>query len=70
MAAIRLFKRPCKFLENIMGYFVLSSFFLKRIYSILDGKYGIESLLCNDTDAIISRICHIQNSELQMRTQW
>ena len=70
MAAIRLFKRPCKFLESIMGYFVLSSFFLKHIYLILNEEYGIESLLCNDVDAIISRICLIQNSEPQMRTQW
>ena len=41
--------------------------FLKDIYSILRDFYDIDSLLCNDRDAIISRIAYVQNHESQMR---
>ena len=41
--------------------------FLKDVYSILKDIYDIDSLLCNDRDAIISRIAFVQNHESQMR---
>ena len=69
MAAVRHITHPCKFLEYVKDYFVVSSFFLKSISEILDNEYGIDSLLDNDLDAIIARITFIQNHEQKMRTE-
>ena len=46
---------------------MVSSTFLKDVYSILRDFYDIDSILYNDIQAIISRIGFIQNHEPQMR---
>ena len=67
MSAIRLLKNPCNYILKIMNYFVTSSSFLKEVYDILKKFYDLDSLLFNDKDAIIARICFVQNHEKQMR---
>ena len=40
---------------------------MNEVFNILEKEYGIDSITDNDKDAIISRICFIQNHEKQMR---
>ena len=70
MQALRFLMKPCDFISKNMGFFSLSSFFLKNTYVLLDKFYGLDSLLLNDKDAIVARIGFIQNHEPQMRTHW
>ena len=67
MSAIRIITNPCNFICKIMDYFVLSSTFLREVYDILKKFYDIDSLIFNDRDAIIARVCFVQNHEKQMR---
>ena len=67
MSVLRFLKRPCKFFRNIMDFLFISSRFLQQVYDLSGKEYGIDSLTCNDTDAIISRISYVQNHERQMR---
>ena len=68
MQALRILTRPCNFICKNMCFFNLSSIFLKNTYVLLETFYGLDSLLCNDKDAIVARIGFIQNHETQMRT--
>ena len=53
--------------KDFMFFFQLSSVFLKEVYDILKTFYDIDSLLYNDRDAILARVCFVQNNEKQMR---
>ena len=70
MFASRILMKPCHFIQKNMNYFILSSFFLRNVYTLLNNVYDMDSLLYNDRDAINARICFIQNHERQMRTSW
>ena len=67
MSAIRILTNPCNFIYKLMDYFVVSSTFLWEVYDILKAFYDIDSLIFNDRDAIIARVCFVQNHEKQMR---
>ena len=69
MNALRILSKPCHFISKLKDFFRLSSVFINHVYGILDRVYQLDSLLLNDRDAIISRICFVQNHEKQMRTQ-
>ena len=67
MSTLKLLSKPCAFLAKILDYMYISSFFVNEVFNILEKEYGIDSITDNDKDAIISRICFIQNHEKQMR---
>ena len=58
---------PCIFISKILDFFIVSSMFLKDVYTILRESYDVNSLLCNDKQALIARIGFVQNHEAQMR---
>ena len=62
-----MISKPCNFILKILDFFMLSSMFLKDVYSILRDTYNVDSLFLNDKQAIISRIGFVQNHESQMR---
>ena len=70
LASLRFINKPCIFIEKILSFLTISSFFFRDIYSILDNRYNLDSLTDNDKDAIMSRISFIQNHESQLRTGW
>ena len=67
---MRLFQAPCNFIAKLSYLLRISSVFLREINYIFLKKYGIESVFENDRDAIMSRICYVQNHETQMRQEW
>ena len=69
-AGLGIIQRPCSFIKKLNSYIQISSVLFREIYSILQNIYGIDSLLENDIDAIISRISFVQNHEEQLRVQW
>lgn len=69
-AGLRFMTNPCDFIVKTSPFLTISSFLYREIYAILRDAYGIESLLENDKDALISRIAYVQNHEAQLRTCW
>ena len=67
MSAIRFISKLCNFIQSVMPFFSISSVFLKHVYGIVEKEYNVDSLLHNERDAIVARICYIQNNEKQMR---
>ena len=67
IAALHMISKPCNFILKIFDFFMVSSMFLRDVYSILRDIYNVDSLSFNDKQAIISRICFVQNHESQMR---
>ena len=69
-ATIRLFKRPCKFIEKIIPYLNVSYVLLNEVLGMLESLYGCDSLFDNDMMALTSRTQFTQNREVQLRTSW
>ena len=67
---LRLITNPCSFFRKSGDFLSVWSVLYKELYDIFLYKYGIESLLENDKDAILSRIFYVQNHESQMRRGW
>ena len=67
IAALHMISKPCNFILKIFDFFMVSSMFLRDVYSILRDIYNVDSLSFNDKQAIISRICFVQNHESKMR---
>ena len=67
LSAIRLILVPCHFISRVMSFFMTSSVVINQAYEIIRNVYDIDSLVDNDRDAIMSRICYVQRSERQMR---
>ena len=69
-AAVRFMLKPCNFIKNLAHFLKISSVMIKEVTGVLNNTYDIDSLFDNDTDAILSRIRFVQNSEQQMRLAW
>ena len=52
---------PCFYAHR--NYFLNSSHFLKNFMTGFECKYGVDNVLDNDLDALISRIGYIQDRE-------
>ena len=70
LAGLRFMYNPCDFIKKTNAFLTVSSFFYRDIYNLISNIYGLESLLHNDRDAIMSRIAFIQNHESQSRVSW
>ena len=70
LAAYRLFTYPCAYILKVNDFLSISSMFLSHVYDLLSHVYGLDSLLDNDRDALVSRISFTQNHEEQMRAHW
>ena len=66
----RLIKDPCDFFMKAKNFMVVSSVLYRDVLDLLWEKYGVDSLLDNDYEAIIARINFVQNHEQQMRGPW
>ena len=64
---LRLFLKPCKFIEKLWPYLLISSVLFDEMDTILKGKYNIWDIFDNDKDAVRSRIMFVQNHEIPMR---
>ena len=67
MTVLRLFKSPCASIAKNISFWTISSSFYAEIADIFLKEYGIENIMDNDRDAIVSRIWFIQNREGTMR---
>ena len=65
LAGLRYINKPCIFIEKMLSFLTISSFFFRDVYSVLNTKYDLYSFTDNDRDAIMSRISFVQNQELQ-----
>ena len=70
LTGLRYINRPCIFIEKVLSFLTISSFYFKDIYNTLENSYDLDSLIGNDKDALISRICFVQNHESQLRIGW
>ena len=70
LSSLRYINKPCIFIEKILSFLTVSSFFFRDVYSMLNTNYELDSLTDNDRDAIMSRISFVQNHETQLRTGW
>ena len=64
---LRFMVSPCEFMFKNYNFFRISSFYFKELRLLSRNKYSIDSLVENDKDAILSRICFVQNHEPQLR---
>lgn len=69
-AGLRFLTNPCDFMIKTSTFLTVSSFLYRELYDILRNTYGLDSLLDNDKDALMSRIAYVQNHESQLRTSW
>ena len=69
-AGLRFMTNPCDFIIKTSTFLTVSSFLYRDLYDTLRHTYGLESLLDNDKDALMSRIVYVQNHESQLRTSW
>ena len=69
MYRMRICTKPCSFIQKLLGYFTISSVLFCEIDSLALTKYGMEYLMENDRDGVLSRIAYIQNHETQMRVE-
>ena len=69
-AGLRFMTNPCDFIIKTSAFLTVSSFLYRDLYDTLRHTYGLESLLDNDKDALMSRIVYVQNHESQLRTSW
>ena len=67
MTAIRLFSKPCGFIEKNFSYFSTSSFICRKMRELFLMEYGIYNIFDNDRDAIDAAILFAQNHEQTMR---
>ena len=68
--AYRLSKNPCEFFVKVKDFMKFSSVLYTDVHELLQRKYGVDSLIDNDYEALIARIGFIQNHEEQMRGAW
>ena len=68
--AFRLMKNPCEFFMKIKDFMLFSSVLYRNVSELLQQKYGVDSLIDNDYEALIARIVFVQNHEQQMRGPW
>ena len=68
--AFRLMKNPCEFFMKTKDFMLFSSVLYKNVSELLQQKYGVDSLIDNDYEALIARIVFVQNHEQQMRGPW
>ena len=59
--SVLMIASPC--LMRVKNYFMEKSYFIENLESIFSCKYNMRGILDNDTDAILSRVLHIQNRE-------
>ena len=67
LSVLRLFRKPCIFVQKCLIFLYVSSILLKDVHQILEKDYNVDSVFDNDADALIARICFVQNHERQMR---
>ena len=68
--AYRLITNPCDFFIKVKDFMKFSSALFRDVHELLQEKYGVDSLIDNDCEALIARITFIQNHKEQMRGPW
>ena len=63
-------RNPCEFFMKTKDFMFFSSVLYRNVLELLQQKYGVDSFIDNDYEALIARIIFVQNHEEQMRGPW
>ena len=62
---MRFMTKSCDSIAKNFAFYTVSSFLFRYLFDILRNIYGLESLLENDKDSMISRIAYVHSQGSQ-----